>query len=215
MNLTKKKFVHLRNYTQYSLSKGALRIPEIINFCCKDDNPAVAISDFNNLFGSMEFSLECLKSGIQPIIGCNINLIDEKYEIGNILLLCKSYQGYLNLSKLISKSYLENSSGNLPFVSFKDLELYHNGIICLAGGKTGIVTKNYFNNSRFKSETLTQKFIEIFDKDFFIEIQRYKNENLKSYEEFLLNESSKYKIPLIATNENYFLDKSEKLYVRV
>ena len=210
MNLTKKKFVHLRNYTQYSLSKGALRIPEIINFCCKDDNPAVAISDFNNLFGSMEFSLECLKSGIQPIIGCNINLIDEKYEIGNILLLCKSYQGYLNLSKLISKSYLENSSGNLPFVSFKDLELYHNGIICLAGGKTGIVTKNYFNNSRFKSEILTQRFIKIFDKDFFIEIQRYKNENLKSYEEFLLNESSKYKIPLIATNENYFLDKKFK-----
>ena len=69
MSLTKKKFVHLRNYTQYSLSKGALRIPEIINFCRKEENPAVAISDFNNLFGSMEFSLECLKSGIQPIIG--------------------------------------------------------------------------------------------------------------------------------------------------
>ena len=79
MSLNKKKFVHLRNYTQYSLSKGALRIPEIINFCRKEENPAVAISDFNNLFGSMEFSLECLKSGIQPIIGCNVNLIDDRY----------------------------------------------------------------------------------------------------------------------------------------
>jgi len=211
LSIIKKKFVHLRNYTQYSLSKGALRIPEIINFCRNEENPAVAISDFNNLFGSMEFSLECLQSGIQPIIGCNVNLIDDKYESGNILLICKSNQGYLNLSKLISKSYLENSLSSLPFVSFKDLELYNKDIICLAGGKTGIMTKNYFSNTLVKSESLTQKFLKIFNSNFFTEIQRYSNEeNSKSYEEFLLNESFKYKIPLIATNENYFLDKNFK-----
>ena len=64
-----KNIVHLRNYTQYSLSKGAIKINELVQYCVENKIPAVAISDFNNLFGCMEFSIECKKKGIQPIIG--------------------------------------------------------------------------------------------------------------------------------------------------
>ena len=78
MNLTKKKFIHLRNYTQYSLSKGAIKINELVDLCVKNKIPAVSISDFNNLFGCMEFSIECFNKGIQPIIGANIFVNDQK-----------------------------------------------------------------------------------------------------------------------------------------
>ena len=73
MNL-KNKFVHIRNYTQYSLSKGAIKISDLIKKCVDQKVPAIVISDFDNLFGCMEFSLQCYANGIQPIIGCNIFL---------------------------------------------------------------------------------------------------------------------------------------------
>ena len=69
MNSKKNKFIHLRNYSQYSLSKGALRINELVNFCKEQYIPATTITDFDNLFGSLEFCMECKKNGIQPIIG--------------------------------------------------------------------------------------------------------------------------------------------------
>ena len=74
MNSYKNNFVHLRNYTQFSLSKGALKINELVEFSKAQCMPAIGISDFNNLFGSLEFSLACKSMGIQPIIGCNFCL---------------------------------------------------------------------------------------------------------------------------------------------
>ena len=68
------KFVHLRNYSQYSLSKGALRLNDLAKYCFEKKFPAISISDFDNLFGALEFSLECRNFGIQPIIGCNLKM---------------------------------------------------------------------------------------------------------------------------------------------
>ena len=208
MKSTRHKFVHLRNYTQFSLSRGALRIHEIIDFCKKNKMPAAAITDYNNLFGSMEFSIECMNGGVQPIIGCNINFIDEKYLKGHILLLCKSDLGYYNLSKLLSKSYLENSSGNLSFVNLNDLKKYSQDLICMTGGTTGITTINFLKNSKSRIIDLNYQLLDIFGVNFFLEIQRNSEMNsIKNYEDFLLNESIKKKIPIVATNENYFLKK--------
>ena len=72
------RFIPLRNYTQYSLSKGALRINELTDFCKKENVPAAAITDFNNLFGSLEFCIECKKLGIQPIIGLNLSVRNKR-----------------------------------------------------------------------------------------------------------------------------------------
>ena len=78
-------FIHIRNYTQFSLSSGALRLNDLTSFCIENNSPAIGISDKGNLFGCMEFSVECIKSGIQPIVSCNLNIIDQNYEIGDVL----------------------------------------------------------------------------------------------------------------------------------
>ena len=80
-NSKRNQFVHLRNYTQYSLSRGALRIEDLVKFCVKEKMPATAITDQNNLFGSLEFCLNCEASGIQPIIGTNLLVKDNKLYI--------------------------------------------------------------------------------------------------------------------------------------
>ena len=115
------KFIHLRNYTQYSLSKGAIKINELIELCLKNNIPAISITDFNNLFGCMEFSIQCLKNGIQPIIGSNIYLRDKNFTPGFVLLLCRNEKGFKNLSKLISISSIENSVNTDVFITFDNL----------------------------------------------------------------------------------------------
>src|SRR6185295_7362087 len=78
-------FVHLRVHSAYSLSEGALKIPEIVSLCKNAGMPAVAITDTNNLFGALEFSAACKDGGVQPIIGCQMALADERTERGVIV----------------------------------------------------------------------------------------------------------------------------------
>ena len=137
-----KKIVHLRNYTQYSLSKGAIKINELVQYCVENKIPAVAISDFNNLFGCMEFSIECKKKGIQPIIGCQLNLDYSDYSDSNkreksyVSLIAKSAAGYKNLMKLSSLSFLR-AGDDVPHITFEFLKKYSDDLILLSGGPDG------------------------------------------------------------------------------
>ena len=202
-----RKFIHLRNYTQYSLSKGAIKIKDLVKCCLKNKIPAVGVSDFDNLFGSMEFSLECIMNGIQPIIGCNLYLIDSNFESGYLLLIAKNENGFKNLSRLVSISYLDNNKHNFPYVNLKDLFNYSKDLICLAGGNFGFISKNFLNETINNSNQAVKTLKEIFKDDFFLEIQKLNktNQELCNY---LIKESDEQKIPLVATNENFFLEKS-------
>ena len=168
------RFIPLRNYTQYSLSKGALRINELIDFCKKQNVPAAAITDFNNLFGSLEFCIGCKKMGIQPIIGLNLSVRAKGFKDGNILLLCKNEIGYRNLVNLVTKAYLDNSDSNSPVVSLHQVINYKDGLICLAGGINGIITKNFEENLHLSNQ-LIELLKDNYSNNFFLEIQRYKN----------------------------------------
>ena len=124
-------FIHIRNYTQFSLSSGALRLNDLISFCKENNSPAIGISDKGNLFGCMEFSVECIKSGIQPIVSCNLNIIDQNYEIGDVLFSVCNSKGYENLSKLVSLSFLGKNRANKPFVTIEEIKKHKEGLICL------------------------------------------------------------------------------------
>ncbi len=186
---------------------GAIKIKDLVDKCIKNKIPAIGISDFGNLFGSMEFSLECKANGIQPIIGCNIFLVDNNFENGYLLLIAKNKLGFKNLSRLVSTSYLDNSNYNYPYISFNDLLNYSEGLICLAGGTFGFISKNYSSETFCKSSDAIVKLNEIFKNDFFLEIQKVNVENQELCN-FIVDQSIKKKIPLVATNENFFLDKS-------
>jgi len=94
-----KTFIHLRQYSNYSLLESSFKINEIINLCKKHQMPAIALTDKQNLFGAFEFSLEAQKNGVQPILGINLELgeIDDLELPSNILLLIKNYRGYKNI----------------------------------------------------------------------------------------------------------------------
>ena len=201
-------FIHFRNYTQYSLSRGALKIDDLVKFCNKNHIPAIGISDFGNLFGTMEFSLACIKSGIQPILSCNIRIEDENHSNCYILLIATNQIGYENLSKLVTTSFFKSKNKLFPSICIADLKNHCNGVICLSGGCDGILRKTFEEIGREKSFSVVSSLQDIFKENFYLEIQRIDNSrNELSFNDLIYDISEKKKIPLVATNENYFINK--------
>ena len=119
-------FVHLRVHSAYSLSEGAIRIKELASMCVDSKMPAVAVTDTNNLFGALEFSLTAVGAGVQPIIGCQLSVEREggaapqagrsvQYaDPDHVVVLVQDDQGYRNLLKLLSVAYMDSEDVEDP-----------------------------------------------------------------------------------------------------
>ena len=97
------KFIHLHVHSAYSLAEGAIKIKDLVKLCKHEQMPAVAVTDTNNLFGAMEFALEASKSGLQPVLGCQITIGEDQHQL---VLLVQNEQGYKNLCKIVSATYI-------------------------------------------------------------------------------------------------------------
>ena len=121
----KNLFVHLRVHSNFSLAEGMLSFDYLSEFCKKNNQPAIAITDTSNMFGVLEFSIEMVANGIQPIIGIQVNisgLTNLDNSIGEVVLIAKNEIGYKNLLVLTSK--LSNNSEFDKFINFEDLKNY-------------------------------------------------------------------------------------------
>jgi DNA polymerase-3 subunit alpha len=208
------RFIHLRVHTEYSLLEGAIPVKKLPGLITNMHMPAVAVTDTNNLFCALEFSEGAAKAGIQPIIGCQIDLTYATPEPGKrpeapapIVLLAQNEAGYMNLMKLNSCIYLD-AGGQLPQVSLDDLTTYHAGLICLSGGPDGPVGRLLRQGHRPKAEILMDSLAAIFPDRLYVELQRHPGDGLPEAER--LSERGFVEIaytkglPLVATNDVYF-----------
>ena len=200
-----KPFVHLRQYSNYSLLESSFRINDIITLCKLHKMPAIALTDKQNLFGAFEFSLEAQKNGVQPILGIDLELkkIDHIELPSHILLLIKDYEGYKNIISLMTKFY-NTSEDNL--INLDDLKKYSRGLICLSGGINGPIGKSILSKNKLASEKLLNDFKSIYNENFYIELTRSGIEDENKTENFFLSSAKKFNIPVVATNHNYFSD---------
>ena len=130
-------FIHLRTQSSYSLSESAIKIDKLIDLTKSENMPAVALTDNNNMFGALEFSIKCIQNGIQPIVGTSINILslnqsNNKF-INQATFIAKNEKGYHNLIKLSSKSHLNNIN-DFPGLELKDIYEYKDGLIIFFGG---------------------------------------------------------------------------------
>ena len=201
-----KKFNQFKIHTQYSICEGAVKIESLKNFCKKNKINSLGLSDTYNLSGALEFSENLSSVGTQPIIGTQI-LFKYKNFTGLLPLIAKNYDGYKNIIKLSSKSYLENSDITKPHCNLNDLLNNPNGIIVLSGSIRCLFGK-LFNKGLFDEiEEILICLKEKFYENFYIEIQRHDDFNEKEFENHNLKMSHKLEIPIIASNEIYYLDK--------
>ena len=201
------KFNHLKIHTQYSICEGAIKIDSLKDFCKERKIRCVGLSDTSNLSGSLEFAENISKVGTQPIIGTQINFKHED-TIGLIPLIALNEYGYKRIVEISSKSYLENDTLSEPHCDLSELYKNAEGILILSGSIKGFFGK-LFDKGRFSEiEKIYQKIASNFNNRFYLEIQRHGDLNEKIFEKYNLKKSNEYKIPIIATNEVFYLDPS-------
>lgn len=208
------KFVHLRVHSAYSLSAGAIKIDELAELCCAEDMPAVAITDRNNLFGALEFSEACKKSGVQPILGCELSIRrcsdDENRrqtkaeEPTSIVLLVQNEVGWRNLMALSSMAYLDTPSGETPQIDLACLAEHSDGLLALSGGPEGPLGALLLDGQDEAADALCQHFAEIFPGRFYIELMRHDMADESRIEQGLIDLAFTHELPLLATNNVYF-----------
>ena len=196
-------FVHLHVHSAYSLAEGAIKVKDLIKRCKTTDTPAVAITDTNNLFGAMEFAKTAKSEGIQPIIGCQLQIEN----FGHIVLLVQTEEGYRNLCALVSSAHLDTEDNALPNASLENVSKYATGLICLSGGYNGVLN-NLFLEGQTKEHPAIQSLCQAFADRFYIELQRHGWGDEDQVEGSLLDFAYEDNIPLVATNDCYFLNRN-------
>lgn len=190
-------------------------VKKLIGLATGMDMPAVAVTDTNNMFAALEFSEYASKAGIQPIIGCQVDIRYTQADPGKkpeapapVVLLAKSEAGYMNLMKINSCAYLDQGN-EVPQVNMQELAQYSDGLICLTGGPDGPIGRLLRQGQRPKAELLMDQFFEIYGDNLYVELQRHPGENGVTEAEKLSErghvEMAYAKgIPLVATNDVYF-----------
>ena len=205
-NSNNKHFNHFKVHTQYSICEGAVKIESLKDFCKENKLISVGICDTENLCGALEFSENISKVGTQPIIGTQINF---KYEdtTGLLPLIALNENGYKKIIELSSKSYLENDVLSKPHLDIKELLDNISDVILLSGTNHGLFGK-LFEKGRFDEiQKIYKDLLKNFKDNFYLEIQRHGDQNEISFEKFNLEQSFRLKIPIIASNEVYYLTK--------
>ena len=201
-------FIHLNLHTEYSVIDGLIRVKPLVNKLVELDMPAVAITDKNNLYATIKLYRAAQSAGIKPIIGADLVLetINNGSEPSNFIALCQDFEGYKNLSHLISQSYLEGQESGLPVVKWEWLAERSKGLIILSGAAEGEIGQMITSGKFEEASARCQAWKERFGDRYYLELQR----TGKPGEEDLINKTidlaAEYDIPVVATNAARFLE---------
>jgi DNA polymerase-3 subunit alpha len=216
-------FIHLHVHSAFSLLEGAIQLENILKLAAADGQPALGIADTSNLFGALEFSEKATKKGIQPLIGVELPIdfaaaeerVSERGHVAwagksSVVLMAQSEEGFANLSRLVSRAYMEGENGfaraKLDWLDPQALA----GLICLSGGPEGAIDMPFAQGQDANALRRLDRLADLFGDCFYIEIQRHGRPQELSVEPRLIDYAYNKGIPLVATNEPYF--KSAKEY---
>ncbi|TGN68516.1 DNA polymerase III subunit alpha [Paracoccus liaowanqingii] len=201
------RFIHLRTHSEHSLLEGAIPVAKLPGLAADAGMPAVALTDSNNMFAALEFSVKARDKGIQPIVGCQVTLAAEA--TGPVVLLAQDRAGWLNLMALSSCLYLREG-GALPHVTLDELCARSEGLICLTGGATGPLGQLVAQGQGPKAEALVDRLTAAFPTRLYVELQRHPGETGQlmaaetASEAGLIALAYAHDLPLVATNDVYF-----------
>jgi len=200
-------FVSLRLHSEYSIVDGIVRIPDAVAAAKRDAMPALALTDLNNTFGLVKFYLEARKSGLKPIIGCDVFISNEaeREQPYRLLLLCQSNAGYLRLCDLLTRAFQENQYRGRPEVRKEWLHDGTEGLIALSGAHLGEVGVALLNGNQATASQFASVWAGLFPGRYYLEVQR----TGFAREEFHLRETvrlaAELALPVVATHPVQFL----------
>lgn len=214
------QFVHLRLHSAYSLLEGALPLKKVLGKAVADNQPAIAITDTNNLFVALEFAQKAIGDGLQPIIGCqlSIDMEDQTEERrGNqhlaklpaIILLAATAAGYERLVDLVSRAYLggEGNSETCIRASWLD-ESGTDGLIAMTGAASGPVDRAMKDGNAAQAAARLLRLKDLFGDRLYMELQRHGSYD-RRHEQKMVDLAYEHDVPLVATNEAFFPTKAD------
>ena len=208
-------FVHLHVHSSYSLLEGAMTVSTLAKMAAADGQPALALTDTDNLFGGLEFSEKLAGSGLQPIVGVqlSVDFADEgegsrkptqPQRLPHIVLLAMDEAGYGNLMKLVSEAALATGGSGQPVTTVERLAAYNAGLIALTGGQGGPIDVALRLGQLPQAGSRLATLAGIYGDRLYVEIQRYGGDGEATREAHLLRLAYDADLPIVATNEPFF-----------
>lgn len=220
------KFSHLHVHTQFSLLDGAASIKNLYKKAIADGMPALAISDHGNMFGAFEFVKEAYNNKnddgtlkVKPIVGCEFYITtdrtrktfskDEKDPRNHQILLAKNEIGYKNLVKLTSLGYIEGMYSKYPRIDKALINKYHEGLIATTCCLGALVPQTILKKGEEEGENEFKWWLNIFQEDYYVELQRHGIPDQEKVNEVLLRFAKKYNVKVIASNDSHYVDQKD------
>ena len=200
-------FVHLRLHTEFSVVDGTNRIDETITAAAADGQPALAITDLNNLFGGIKFYKEARARGVKPVIGAEVllqGLGKEGTQLSRLVLLVQNHQGYLNLCELLSRAWTRSAVKAQAVCTPQWLRELGQGLITLSGAQAGPVGQALLQGDEQRAGELALELASIFPHRFYIELQRAGRADDEAHVAAAVQLAARMKLPVVATHPVQF-----------
>ena len=201
-------FVHLRLHTEYSLVDSVVRVEELVDAVLAAEMPAVALTDQSNLFGMVKLYRAALERGIKPIVGVDLLVREsgERAQPSRLTLLCQSEIGYRNVTRLLSRAYLEGQQRGVALIDRRWLSAESlRGLIALSGATAGDVGRALVNGQDAEAERACQFWRTLFEDRFYLELQRLGRPDEEEYIAGAVALAARCALPVVATNDVRFL----------
>lgn len=200
-------FIHLHLHTEYSIVDGLVGIKPLMKAVAAAGMPAIAMTDQVNLFAMVKFYRAAQAAGIKPIVGAEIWLVHsaEEKTPTRLVLLCQNDIGYKNLTRLLSRAYLEGQRLGVPLLEISWLSGHTDGLIALSGGRSGDIGQALLANQPALVNQYLQTWQALFPQRFYLELQRTGRPQEEEYIQMALNLAMDHDLPVVATNDVRFL----------
>ncbi|MDY0107360.1 MAG: DNA polymerase III subunit alpha, partial [Giesbergeria sp.] len=203
-------FVHLRLHTEFSVVDGTNRIDEVVATAAADRQPALAITDFNNLFGAIKFYKAARGKGVQPVLGAEILLEGEGTAApSRLVLLVQGQQGYLNLSELLARAYTRNVIKAQAVCTWPWLQELNEGLIVLSGAQAGPVGQALLRGDEAGAADLALRLAGLFPHRFYLEVQRAGRPDDEAHVVAAVQLAARLSLPVVATHPVQFATEQD------
>ncbi len=204
-------FVHLHVHTEYSLVDGLVRVKPLVAACAAAGMPACAVTDQSNLFAMVKFYRAAQYAGVKPIIGVELWVRDAQHkdEAARLVLLCQNREGYLNLTRLVTRSYLEGQVRGIPGIDKSWLVGHSDGLIALSGGREGDVGRALLAGQSERAEQLLRDWLALFPQRYYLELMRTGRMGEEEYLHAAVALATICDAPVVASNDVRFLAREE------
>ncbi len=200
-------FVHLRLHTEFSVVDGTNRIDEIVAGAAADAQPALAITDLNNLFGAIKFYKAARACGVKPLIGAEVvleGLGKDSAALSRMVLLVQNRQGYLNLSELLARAYTQNSTRAQPVVKWDWMRVLGEGLIALSGAQAGPLGQALVQGDVERAHAVALQLAAVFPHRFYVELQRAGRPDDERHVAGAVQLAARMRLPVVATHPVQF-----------